>query len=56
MLERAFKVCDSVRFDIGPENMRSIKAVNKLGGVYSHTESPTKAVYILKSSQWTSVG
>ena len=36
--------------------MRSIKAVNKLGGVYSHTESPTKAVYILKSSQWTSVG
>jgi len=56
MLERAFKVCDSVLFEIGPENMRSIKAVNKLGGVYSHTESPTKAVYILKSSQWTSVG
>jgi RimJ/RimL family protein N-acetyltransferase len=55
MLERAFKVCDSVFFDIGPKNIRSITAVNKLGGVYSHTESPTKAVYVLKSSQWTPV-
>ena len=52
MLERAFKLCESVLFDIGPENRRSITAVEKLGGVYSHTESPTKAVYVLKSSQW----
>lgn len=56
MLERAFKVCDSVLFDIGPDNIRSITAVKKLGGVYSHTESPTKAVYVLESSQWTPVG
>lgn len=56
MLERAFKFCESVLFDIGPENMRSIMAVEKLGGVYSHTESPTKAVYVLKSSQWAPVG
>ncbi len=55
MLARAFTVCESVLFDIGPENKRSITAVKKLGGVYSHTESPTKAVYILKSSQWTPV-
>ena len=54
-LARAFTVCESVLFDIGPENKRSITAVKKLGGVYSHTESPTKAVYILKSSQWTPV-
>ena len=56
MLKRAFKLCESVLFDIGPENRRSITAVEKLGGVYSHTESPTKAVYVLKSSQWASVG
>ena len=53
MLDRAFKFCETVLFDIGPENMRSITAVEKLGGVYSHTESPTKAVYVLKLSQWT---
>ena len=47
MLERAFQLCESVLFDIGPENRRSITAVEKLGGVYSHTESPTKAVYVL---------
>lgn len=52
MLDRAFKFCETVLFDIGPENKRSITAVEKLGGVYSHTESPTKAVYVLKSSQW----
>ena len=56
MLERAFQLCESVLFDIGPENRRSITAVEKLGGVYSHTESPTKAVYVLKSSQWAPVG
>ena len=56
MLERAFTVCDSVLFDIGPDNMRSITAVEKLGGIYSHTESPTKAVYVLTSSQWAPVG
>ena len=56
MLKRAFQVCDSVRFDIGPDNMRSITAVKKLGGVYSHTESPTKAVYVLRSSEWAPVG
>ena len=56
MLERAFKLCESVLFDIGPENRRSITAVEKLGGVYSHTESPTKAVYVLTSSQWAPAG
>ncbi len=52
MLERAFKLCDSVLFDIGPKNMRSINAVKKLGGVYSHTDSPTKAVYVLSAHNW----
>ena len=56
MLERAFRLCESVLFDIGPENRRSITAVEKLGGVYSHTESPIKAVYVLKSSQWAPAG
>jgi len=56
MLKRAFKLCESVLFDIGPENRRSITAVEKLGGVYSHTESPIKAVYVLKSSQWAPAG
>lgn len=56
MLERAFRLCESVLFDIGLENRRSITAVEKLGGVYSHTESPIKAVYVLKSSQWAPAG
>ena len=56
MLERAFEICETVLFDIGPENRRSITAVEKLGGVYSHTESPTKAVYVLTSSQWAPAG
>ena len=56
MLERAFKLCESVLFDIGTENRRSITAVEKLGGVYSHTESPTKAVYVLQSSHWAPAG
>ena len=55
MLDRAFQCCDSVLFDIAPENIRSITAIKELGGVYSHTESPTKAVYALQSSNWKRV-
>ena len=49
---RAFNVVDRVFFDIGPQNHRSIAAVKKLGAVFSHDESDTKAVYVLSKQQW----
>lgn len=52
MLMRAFNVVDRVFFDIGPQNYRSIAAVKKLGAVFSHDESDTKAVYVLSKQQW----
>lgn len=52
MLMRAFNVVDRVFFDIGPQNYRSIAAVKKLGAVFSHNESDTKAVYVLSKQQW----
>jgi RimJ/RimL family protein N-acetyltransferase len=52
MLLRAFNVVDRVFFDIGPQNLRSIAAVKKLGAVFSHDESDTKAVYVLSKQQW----
>ena len=52
MLLRAFNVIDRVFFDIGPQNFRSIAAVKKLGAVFSHDESDSKAVYVLSKQQW----
>ena len=52
MLMRAFNVVDRVFFDIGPQNYRSIAAVKKLGAVFSHNESDSKAVYVLSKQQW----
>ena len=52
MLLRAFNVVDRVFFDIGPYNLRSIAAVKKLGAVFSHDESESKAVYVLSKQQW----
>ena len=52
MLLRAFNVVDRVFFDIGPQNYRSIAAVKKLGAVFSHDESDSKAVYVLSKQQW----
>ena len=52
MLLRAFKVIDRVFFDIGPHNFRSIAAVKKLGAVFSHNESDSKAVFVLSQQQW----
>ena len=52
MLLRAFNVVGRVFFDIGPQNFRSIAAVKKLGAVFSHDESNTKAVYVLSKQQW----
>ena len=52
MLMRAFNVVNRVFFDIGPQNFRSIAAVKKLGAVFSHDESDSKAVYMLSKQQW----
>ena len=37
MLDLAFRYADTVWFHVAPENMRSRKAVEKIGGTYSHT-------------------
>ena len=52
MLLRAFNVVDRVFFDIGPQNLRSIAAAKKLGAVFSHDESDSKAVFELSKQQW----
>lgn len=39
MLEHAFKFVDHVIFVIGPENVRSQRAVEKIGGVRLKTRS-----------------
>lgn len=52
MLLRAFNIVDRVFFDIGPQNYRSIAAVKKLGAVFSHEESDSKAVFELSKHHW----
>ena len=52
MLMRAFNVVNRGFFDIGPQNFRSIAAVKKLGAVFSHDESDSKAAYMLSKQQW----
>ncbi len=42
MLEHAFKTVDRVLFIIGPENRRSRRAVEKIGGVYIGTRPDAK--------------
>lgn len=39
MLQHAFRFVDSVIFRIGPQNMRSRRAVEKVGGVYVGSET-----------------
>ena len=39
MLEHAFRWAEKVWFHIGPDNQRSRRAVEKIGAIYSHTES-----------------
>jgi hypothetical protein len=39
MLEHAFRWADAVWFHIGVNNWRSRKAMEKIGGVYSHSEA-----------------
>ena len=52
MLLPAFNVVDRVFSDIGPQNFRSIAAIKKLGAVFSHDESDSKAVFELSKQQW----
>ncbi|MDA7581333.1 GNAT family N-acetyltransferase [Luminiphilus sp.] len=52
LLALSFNYFDTVFFDIGPENSRSIAAVTKLGAIFSHNASDDKAVYALAKSTW----
>lgn len=52
MLDHAFTALERVYFDIGAENWRSRKAVEKLGAALSTSDDPDKAVYVLDKSTW----
>jgi N-acetyltransferase len=56
MLEYAFRFVNSVIFVIGPQNLRSQKAVKKIGGVHvgarPNTNRGDKVVYQITSSMW----
>jgi hypothetical protein len=52
LLGLSFNYFDTVLFDIGPENSRSITAVTKLGAIFSHNASDDKAVYALAKLAW----
>lgn len=43
MLDHAFSFADGVWFHVGAHNLRSRRAVEKLGAVYSHTETTAPA-------------
>ena len=47
MLAVAFKVVDTVCFDIGPNNFWSRRAVEKIGASFSHAVDENKVVYVL---------
>ena len=53
MLAAAFKLVDTVYFDIGPNNFRSRRAVEKIGAEFSHAEDENKVVYVLDRSSCT---
>jgi len=43
MLDHAFSFADGVWFHVGEHNLRSRRAVEKLGAVYTHTETQSPA-------------
>ena len=47
MLAEAFKFVATVCFDIGPNNFRSRRAVEKIGASFSHAVDENKVVYVL---------
>ena len=55
MLSYTFKYLDKVYFDIGTNNFRSRKAVEKLGANLFNNNKKGKVVYILKKNTYKSI-
>ena len=59
LLDYSFKYVESVYFDIGESNLRSIKATEKLGAVFWQKAEEGKSVYLLSRaaflSRWPSL-
>ena len=55
LLEHAFTIVEGVYFDIGKENFRSRKAVEKLGAVEC-ADKEEKAVYVLSKDVFSQRG
>ena len=54
MLDHAFQFVESVVFSIGPDNWRSRKAVEKIGGVLTNrNERPDRVVYQITKAGFT---
>jgi hypothetical protein len=47
MLEHAFRFVDSVRFEIGPQNWRSRRAIEKIGGRLVVDEEPADGAHVV---------
>jgi RimJ/RimL family protein N-acetyltransferase len=58
MLDHAFRFVDRVVFHVGPENWRSRRAVEKIGGVfagrYTHPVGREVVVYEILKAKWSS--
>lgn len=52
MLDHAFRFTDTVYFDIGINNIRSRKAVEKLGALLVDNPDPKKCTYALSRRDW----
>ncbi len=55
MLDHAFQFVDRVRFVIGPQNIRSQQAIQRVGGVLLGTElvrGQESVVFVIESSAW----
>lgn len=52
MIGHAFTFAVAVYFDIGVNNLRSRKAVEKLGAEQVNCADPEKCIYVLKKEDW----
>jgi len=52
MLDYIFQYIDKVYFDIGKENYRSQKSIEKLGGKKQLTEAKDSLIYLIDKKNW----
>ena len=53
MIDYAFNFADTICFDIGIQNLRSRKAVEKLGAREQQSDKPDTCIYSIRRDEWT---